>query len=83
MACLMSQSSEVSLETQPMIQVPDLGAVALASSSERRSCLETQQDKLPGLPIPAKAAPRAHHRSGTPHFKVIHRAGLCGWGLRP
>lgn len=45
------------MRTQPWIQVPDPGAVALASSSERRSCLETQQDKLPSLPIPTKPAP--------------------------
>lgn len=67
------------VRTQPaLIPVPDPAAAAL---QRRRSCLETQQDELLSLPIPAKPAPGAHHRSGTPHFKVIHRAGPVWLGL--
>lgn len=54
----MSQSYKVSSELSLLgSRFPDPAAVVLASSSERRSCLETQQDELPSLPIPAKPAP--------------------------
>ena len=52
----MSQNEEVSLELSLGSKFQTL-VLWLWHPLERRSCLETQQDKLPSLPIPAKPAP--------------------------
>lgn len=74
------------IRTQPCCE-PSFQALPLCGSG-----ILLREEELPGNPAGQAAhsrqagspwLPRAHHRSGTPHFKVIHRAGLVWLGLRP